>query len=87
MNPRAKIQTQFAIPYNPYEPERYRRWTFQGMFDLADEMLVADGFWNFLGSDNTYDQLLEVFEEVGIALRPEIDARFSAFAPNGKKSP
>ncbi|MDY7019572.1 MAG: TdeIII family type II restriction endonuclease [Chloroflexota bacterium] len=87
ISPKSKIQTQLAIPYNPYEPDPYRRWTFQGMFDLADEMLVADGFWNFLGGDKTYDQLLEVFEEVGIALRPEIDARFIAFAPNMKNSP
>lgn len=86
MNPQCKIQTQLAIPYNPYEPESYHRWTFQGMFDVANEMLVADGFWNFLGGDNTYDQLLTVFEQVGIALRPEIDARFAAFAPNEKKS-
>ena len=85
INPKSKIQTQLAIPYNPYEPEPYRRWTFQGMFDIANEMLVADGFWDFLGGDNTYDQLLEVFEEVGIALRPEIDARFAAFTPNEKK--
>jgi len=55
------------------------------MFDIADEMHVADAFWNFLGGDKTYDQLLEVFEEVGIALRPEIDARFAEFAPNVKK--
>lgn len=87
ISPTSNIQTRLAIPYNPYEPEPYRRWTFQGMFDLANEMLVADGFWNFLGGDNTYSQLLEVFEEVGIALRPEIDVRFTAFAPNQKNSP
>ena len=87
VNTRAKIQTRLAIPYNPYEPEPYRRWTFQGMFDLANEMLVADRFWDFLGGDNTYDQLLEVFEEVGIALRPEIDTRFTAIAPNKKRNP
>jgi len=81
VNPKVKIQTRLAIPYNPYEPEPYQRWTFQGMFDIQNEMLVADEFWNFLGGDNTYNQLLKVFEEVGIALRPEIDARFAQFAP------
>ena len=57
------------------------------MFDVTNEMLVADRFWDFLGGDNSYEQLLEVFEEVGVALRPEIDARFAAFAPNGENSP
>jgi len=75
----ANIKTLIAIPYNPYEPEPYQRWTLQGLFDLEDEIMVADEFWNFLGGENTYEQLLSVFEAVGIELRPEIDARFQKF--------
>lgn len=74
-----KIHTMLAIPYNPYEPEPYQRWTFQGMFDLKNEILVADEFWNFIGGNDTYINLLKVFEDVGIKLRPEIDARFALF--------
>ena len=33
-NPKANIKTIVAIPYNPYEPEPYERWTLQGLFDL-----------------------------------------------------
>jgi len=44
-----------------------------------NEIMVADEFWNFLGDDNTYEQLLDVFENVGIELRPEIDTRFQQF--------
>lgn len=81
MEPRPrKIYTGLAIPYNPYEPEPYARWTFQGMFDLANEIMVADEFWNFLGGKHTYEDLLQVFEQVGLELRPEIDARFSSLA-------
>jgi len=79
VNQRPKIYTGLAIPYNPYEPEPYVRWTFQGMFDMPNEMKVADEFWNFLGSNNTYEQLLDVFEKVGVELRPEIDDRFATF--------
>ena len=78
-NPRAKVKTMLAIPYNPYEPEPYARWTMLGLFDIENEVLVADEFWNFLDGENTYTDLLQVFEEVGIALRPEIDDRFSKF--------
>jgi len=81
INPKPKIYTGLAIPYNPYEPEPYARWTFQGMFDLPNEIKVAEEFWNFLGGDNTYDQLLGVFEKVGVDLRPEIDKKFASFAP------
>ncbi|MQY62004.1 TdeIII family type II restriction endonuclease [archaeon] len=75
----ANIRTLIAIPYNPYEPEPYQRWTLQGLFDLENEIKVAEEFWNFLGGDNTYEQLLSVFETVGLELRPEIDARFEKF--------
>jgi len=82
INPRPeKIYTGLAIPYNPYEPQPYDRWTFQGMFDLSNEIKVAGEFWDFLGGENTYDELLQIFEDVGIELRPEIDAKFATFAP------
>ena len=28
--PNAKVNTFIAIPYNPYEPEPYSRWTNEG---------------------------------------------------------
>ncbi len=81
IQPKSKIYTGLAIPYNPYEPKPYDRWTFQGMFDLANEIKVGEEFWDFLGKENTYEQLLNVFEKVGIELRPEINQKFAAFAP------
>lgn len=81
VQPKPKIYTGLAIPYNPYEPEPYARWTFQGMFDLPNEIKVGEEFWDFLGKENTYGQLLNLFEKVGIELRPEIDRKFAAFAP------
>lgn len=75
------IYTGLAIPYNPYEPQPYDRWTFQGMFDLPNEIKVAEEFWDFIGGKNTYEELLQVFEDVGIELRSEIDTKFSSFAP------
>lgn len=81
INPQPKIYTGLAIPYNPYHPQPYDRWTFQGMFDLPNEIKVAEEFWDFLGGKNAYEELLQVFENVGIELRPEIDAKFSTFAP------
>lgn len=77
--PEAKINTLIAIPYNPYEPEKYNRWTMRGMLDLDKELVVADEFWDFLGGKNTYQDLLDCFEKVGIELRGEIDSYFSRF--------
>lgn len=78
-NPNAKIQSIIAIPYNPYEPEPYNRWTMRGMLDLQNELKVAGEFWDFLGGEGTYQQLLDVFERVGIELRPEIDEYFARY--------
>ncbi|MCA1631960.1 MAG: TdeIII family type II restriction endonuclease, partial [Acidobacteria bacterium] len=64
-----------------YEPKPYSRWTMKGMLDVKpdSQLLVAQEFWNFIGGDGAYEQLLNVFEQVGIELRPEIDARFAQF--------
>jgi len=78
-NPKAKINTLIAIPYNPYEPKPYSRWTMAGMLDLDNELKVADEFWDFLGGNGAYNDLLDCFERVGIELRNEIDKYFSRF--------
>ncbi len=79
-NPAAKINTIIAIPYNPYAPKPYERWTMRGMLDLNFELKVADEFWDFLGGQGAYHMLLDCFEKVGIELRPEIDEYFAKFS-------
>ena len=81
-NPSANIQTLIAIPYNPYEPQPYNRWTMRGMLDLEHELKVAEEFWDFLGGQGAYLELLDCFEKAGIALRPEIDEYFGRFNNN-----
>ncbi|QQS36226.1 MAG: TdeIII family type II restriction endonuclease [Ignavibacteriales bacterium] len=78
-NPKAKIQTLIAIPYNPYEPEPYNRWTMRGMIDLKHELKVGKEFWDFLGGEGAYEDLLDCFEQVGIEMREEIDSYFARF--------
>jgi len=78
-NSKCVIYTGIAIPYNPYAPKPYNRWTMRGMLDLRHELMVAEEFWNFLGGDGVYEDLLDTFEKVGLELRPEIDAAFARF--------
>jgi hypothetical protein len=80
--PNAKVNSLIAIPYNPYAPKPYNRWTMRGMLDLQHELKVAEEFWNFLGDDGTYEVLLGIFERVGIELRPKIDEYFQRFNLN-----
>lgn len=76
---KANVNSLIAIPYNPYEPKPYERWTMKGMLDLDNELKVADEFWDFLGGKGAYLELLDCFEQAGIILRPEIDNYFSKF--------
>lgn len=79
-NKNAKVFTRIAIPYNPYHPEPYERWTLKGLFDLSEgEILVGEEFWNFVASDDIYDELLDVFQSAGEELRDDIDRRFKDF--------
>ena len=77
--PNAKINSYIAIPYNPYEPKPYERWTLKGMLDLDNELKVAEELWDFFGGKGAYLELLDCFKRVGINLRPEIDEYFSNF--------
>ncbi len=78
-DPDATVNSYIAIPYNPYEPRPYERWTLRGMLDLDKELKVAEEFWDFIGNEDTYEELLNSFERVGIELRQEIDAYFLKF--------
>lgn len=75
-----KVFTRLAIPYNPYHPEPYERWTLKGLYDLGNgEVLVGEEFWNFVASDSIYDGLLDIFQKVGAELRTDIDRKFGEF--------
>ena len=75
-----KFFTRLAIPYNPYHPEAYERWTLKGLYDLENgEVLVGEEFWNFVASNSIYDELLDIFQKVGEELRTEIDRKFGEF--------
>lgn len=59
-HPDAKVNSYIAIPYNPYEPKPYERWTLKGMLDLDKELKVANEFWDFLGGDGDRKSLVKI---------------------------
>ncbi len=78
-NPELKVESFIAIPYNPYEPQKYNRWTMRGMIDIENELKVAEEFWDFLGGKGAFVSILDIFEQIGIELRAEIDEYFSRY--------
>ena len=80
--PDTDVRIVIAIPYNPYEPNPYSRWTLRGMLEIENQsqLMVAEEFWNFLaGGQDIYQDLLDCFENVGCRMRDEIDDYFSKF--------
>ncbi len=75
-----KVTTFLAIPYNPYHPELYSRFTLQGVLDEEKELYVAEKFWDFLGGKNTYEELLKIFDEVGKEFKSQIQAKIKDVA-------
>jgi len=49
------------------------------MLDDKEELLVGKEFWDFLGGQGAYEDLLDCFEQAGLVLRSEIDQYFSTF--------
>ena len=78
-DPEVDVNTMIGIPYNPYEPKPYERWTMKGMLDMDHEVLIAEELWDFIGGEGSYADLLDAFEMAGIELRDEIDSYFARF--------
>jgi len=68
---KAKIITAIGLPYNPYHPKPYARWTKGNMYD-QNQLMVGQDFWNFVAGEDVYDKFIEIFKEVGEELRGKI---------------
>lgn len=64
-----KYETYFGLYYNPGGPRREDyNWSMPSkMFDMAHDVCVLIGqeYWDFVGGENAYTDLLEIFGEVG----------------------
>ncbi len=78
-NPQVTVNTMIGIPYNPYEPDPYERWTSIGMLDLKRDILIANELWDFFGGEGTYEELLNAFKDAGNELKGEIDKYLERF--------
>ena len=62
-----QIQAYYAMPYNPYgvNTNDYK-WTHAKKYLPFDEaVVIGNDFWNIIGGATTYEELLEIYLEVG----------------------
>lgn len=69
---RSPVKVFLAFPYNPYHPQPYERFTEQGVLDRGEEFLIGKEYWDFLGGESTFEDLLIVFDDVGKRLKVKI---------------
>lgn len=71
VNKNAKVDTRIGIPYNPYYPADYSRWT-GSICDPNFDMLVQDDLWAAFAGENVFHEIIEVFKEVGERTKKEV---------------
>ncbi len=63
-------QPYFGLYYNPTgeKQDEYNVSTPNKYFDMRNDscVLIGKDFWDFIGGENTYVELLEIFDEVGL---------------------
>lgn len=73
-------QAYLALPYNPCGEGNHYNWTMPNkMFNMNNSpaVLIGAGFWNAVGNDeNTFFELLELFEEIGEEYRLRINNEY-----------
>jgi len=77
---RKKVRVFLALPYNPYYPHSYERFTEQGLLEKGKELLVGDEYWDFLGGKGTFIQLLDLFDLVGKKFKEKIEQKIEEVA-------
>jgi hypothetical protein len=69
-----KVQTFYAMAYNPYGNNKkdYKHSFALNYLDLKKQILIGQEFWELLGGKNTYQELLEIYYEVGKQKGPDM---------------
>jgi type II restriction enzyme len=70
------IKVLCGLAYNPYEPEEFAWPLPLNYLKIGEDLLVGKEFWDFLGGKGTYEELLNIFEEVGKELKDELENKF-----------
>ncbi len=70
---RRSVKVYLAFPYNPYYPNDYpAKPRFAQVVERRKEFLIGAEYWDFLGGENTFEELLVLFEDVGKRFKERI---------------
>ncbi len=78
------VNVFLGMYYNSYYPNQYKRWTALRFFELEKNFLVGETFWDYLGGNGTYNQLIQIFEDVGTEIRPKLEHKINSLSVKDK---
>ncbi len=68
-----KTKTYYAMSYNPYGENNPYKHSFSTKYmNVENQVLIGKVFWDFIGGNNAYEELLTIFSKVGIRKTMEI---------------
>ncbi|MBF2065087.1 MAG: TdeIII family type II restriction endonuclease [Calothrix sp. C42_A2020_038] len=64
---RQNLKTYYAMPYNPYGTTRtsYKHSLALQYTPFKEAVIIGNEFWSIVGGESTYEELLEIYLEVG----------------------
>lgn len=67
------VRVFVGMAYNPYEPGKFSWPLPLNYLKINEDLLIGKQFWDFLGGNGTYEELLNIFEEAGDELKDKIE--------------
>ncbi len=68
-----QVRAYLALPYNPYGDRRNDyKWDIVHRYLPNDAWLIGEEFWELIGGENTYQNLLSIYQEVGVEMQDDI---------------
>ena len=69
-----KAKAFYATAYNPYgvKKETFKHSFILNYMDLDNEVLVGKEFWDMVGGNGTYEEILSIYQEVGKEKGPDM---------------
>ncbi len=74
MEYQTNAQAYAAMSYNPAGEGTIYVPQYNKFLELGTDLIVGKPFWDFIGDAQTYDELLEIAQEVGAQTTPLIAA-------------
>lgn len=69
-----QVRTYYAMAYNPWgvEKESYTHSFTRRYMDMETQVLIGKEFWDLIGGEGTYGEVLEIYREVGREKGPDM---------------